>query len=161
MMSKQIYLAGAMEFTPDNGAGWRSSVTSVLKNMRYRVFNPCTDEGMILEKYGYETGKEFLADKLADYDKFEACMQDIAKVDLIQLAASNYVIAYITENLRGGTDGEVTCAKYIFNTPVIAVLEPGLEYKNCSGWVLACCDKVFYNFQEAVDYIRAQDQEKE
>ena len=155
-MKTKIYLAGAMEFVPDNGAGWREKVATTLDKCGIIYFNPCTDEGAVLKRHGYTNADEFHAGKTRSAKRWTSCMRDIARDDLLQIASSDFLLVYITPGLGGGTVGELTCAKYIFNIPVIAVWHPEATKKDISGWLQACCDKHFDNFKDAITYIKSQ-----
>ncbi len=152
-MKPKIYLAGAMEFAPDVGADWREKASALLESKGFRFFNPCIDEGGTFAQHNFKNHDEFHAAKTADFKKFQKCMNEVARVDLVQVASAQYVLAYITPGLGGGTVGEMTAARYIFDTPVIAVLHPDTKLEKTSGWLLACCDKIFTDFETATSYI--------
>ena len=151
-MSK-VYLAGAMEFAADNGAGWRDQVVSMFKEVGVDTFNPCTDEGEIFKSYQFANHKEFHGAKVDDPDRFIPCMREIAQTDLREIASSDYVLMYITPGLAGGTPGEATCSHYVFDVPVVGVWSPGCNVSNTSGWLQATCETTFSTFEEAVQYI--------
>lgn len=149
----KVYLAGAMEFAPDGGVGWRQLVTEMLDDRGAIYFNPCTDESRILKLYDYKNGKEFVESKIIDSKRFVKCMRELAEADLVEVRSADYVFVYITPGLGGGTAGELTCAKYIYNVPVVGVWHPDANLKETSGWLYSCCDIVFDTLEEAVDYI--------
>ena len=142
-----------MEFAVNFGGGWRVKATALLKQHGINVYNPCTDEGSAFDTHNFKGHKDFHQAKINNFKKFKSCMNDIAKSDLIQVASSDFVLAFITPTLGGGTPGEMTCARYIFDVPVIAVLHPECEIKSTSGWVMACCDKIYDDLETAVNHI--------
>jgi nucleoside 2-deoxyribosyltransferase len=152
----KVYLAGAMEFAPDDGRGWRAIVQALLQKENITVFNPCTEEGDIFERYNFSSHGEFHAAKIKDYERFKVCMNEIAVADLKEIASSDYILAYITPDLGGGTPGEMTYARYVLDIPVIGVMHSESTVEGASGWVMACCDEIFNSLEEAVEYIRDQ-----
>ena len=76
MKSKQAYLAGAMEASPDKGENWRDKIKPELIKLGYTVFDP-TDK---------ENASE-VCDKLKEYkkhgkwDKFMEVVNEIQERD--------------------------------------------------------------------------------
>lgn len=153
-MRPKVYLAGAMEYSEDVGAGWRLEAQEKFQQSNIIVFNPFLDESNIFDKFEFTDHHHFYAAKINNFSKFKKCMQEIAIADLIELAKSDYVLAYITPTLGGGTPGEMTVARYIMNIPVIGVLDPTCEIKSTSGWVMASCDEIFTSLDEAINSIK-------
>jgi nucleoside 2-deoxyribosyltransferase len=151
-----VYLAGAIEFSPDKGNGWRTEAAKKLEEAEFSSFNPCSDEGNILKRHGFLNHFEFHESKMTDFKRFVSCMRDMIKVDMAQVALSDAVLLYVDEQMEkaSGTVGEVTAAFHLYQTPVYAVIKPGVPLTNISGWMLACVHKTFSNMDEAIEAIR-------
>ena len=149
-----VYLAGAMEYTSDHGAGWRDEVTKKLKEWSIKVFNPASNEHGILEKMGATSPADFLAWKHTDFPRFRECMREIINFDMDAIDELHSMLVYVTRGLQGGTIGELTHAYRNLNIPVIAVLEPGLKVTDVSGWVLGCLDEIHTNWDDAIESIQ-------
>ena len=58
--SMKAYLSGAMEFSRDEGAAWRETMTQWLdKHLGHTVYNPVVESEDLVKKYGAETYREW------------------------------------------------------------------------------------------------------
>ena len=148
------YLAGAMEYSPDGGVGWRKEVTKKLKDLNIDVFDPASNEHGILSEVGAASPTEMNSWKRTDFPRFRQCMQKIIHFDMDAIDNLHSMLVYITRGLAGGTIGEVTHAYRNLSIPVIAVLEPGLLVTDVSGWVLGCLDEIHTDWDTAIESIQ-------
>src|ERR1044072_7404327 len=95
----RVYLAGAIEFSPDKGVAWRKVITPKLREKNFSVFDPCKDENKILDRYNFSSSEEFHKSKITDPKRFLNCMRDIIKVDMAQVAMADAVLLYVDENM--------------------------------------------------------------
>lgn len=157
----EVYLAGAMEYTKDGGVAWRETVEQKLKQLGIKVFNPASNEHGVLEKFGIKDAKEFLALKRTELDRFLQCMRSIINYDMDAIDRLDCILVYVTKGLSGGTIGEITHAYRNLGIPVFAVLEPGLQAHEVSGWVLGCLSEVFTDFDSAIEAVKKHKAETE
>ncbi len=105
------YLSGAMEYSPDQGRGWRQEVSLLLKErLGHEVFNPNEEINQILSE---EEELHFREWKENDEEKFKTLMNRIIDRDLSHLTEnSDYVICKWDEYAAkgGGTPGEIMVA---------------------------------------------------
>jgi len=149
-----VYLAGAMEYATDSGVGWRDEVSIKLKDAGISVFNPASNEHGLLERYNLSSHKEFLSLKKTELPLFLTVMQDIIEYDMSAIDELESVLVYITRGMTGGTIGEITHAWRNLCMPVYAVIEPGLDVSEISGWVLGCLTKIYPDFDTAIEAIK-------
>ncbi len=145
------YLAGAIEYSPDSGKGWRKEITPFLiEELGHTVYDPAEDERKSLTE---EEQKCLRAWKLTDFGRFQVAVRKIIEWDLEIVARSDYVICYLDEYamMGGGTSAELTIA-YRRDIPVYMVSPLALAH--ISGWILGCCAQVFGTFEELRDYLR-------
>lgn len=150
MKNYEVYLAGAMEYASDGGVGWRDEASAKLKAYGISVFNPASSEHGLLNKLGASNAQEFLAYKKTDPKRFLECMRHIINYDMDAIDQLDAILVYVTKGLSGGTIGEITHAYRNLGIPVFAVLEPGVQFKDVSGWVLGCIEEIFLDFDTAV-----------
>ncbi len=145
------YLAGAIEYSPDLGRGWRKEITPFLLDaLGHSVYDPAEDERKSLSE---EEQKYLRSWKLTDLSRFQAAVRKIIEWDLDIVARADYIVCYLDENaLRGGgTSAELTFA-YRRNIPVYLVTP--LAISQISGWILACCTRIFGDFEELRHYLK-------
>ncbi|MBX7245676.1 MAG: hypothetical protein K1X53_09255 [Candidatus Sumerlaeaceae bacterium] len=144
--SKHVYLAGAIEYAPDGGKGWRKRVEAfITTHLGLRVFNPCINEVAILTP---EENQHFRRWKSEDRPRFLNPIRRIIDHDLDQvLNLTHFIVCYWDEHaIRGaGTAGELTLA-YRFGIPSYVVL--GMPAAQVSSWTLGCATEVFGSFDE-------------
>ncbi len=141
----RIYLSGGMEYAPNEGRDWRSSLQTWLEeNLDAEVFNPNREsQNFFAERY---PGLDFRALKRTDPARFQQIVAQLVDLDCREIACrSDYVICFWDEGaMRGaGTKGELTIARY-FGKPVYMVTSFPLP--EIPGWVLGCTERVFASF---------------
>ena len=139
------YLSGAMEYSPDQGRGWRQEVSLLLKErLGHEVFNPNEEINQILSK---EEELHFREWKENDEEKFKTLMNRIIDRDLSHLTEkSDYVICKWDEYAvkGGGTHGEITVA-YYHKIPVFLLSE--MPRNRISSWILGCSENIFFDVE--------------
>ena len=139
------YLSGAMEYSPDQGRGWRQEVSLLLKErLGHEVFNPNEEINQILSE---EEELHFREWKENDAEKFKTLMNRIIDRDLRHLTEkSDYVICKWDEYAAkgGGTHGEITVA-YYHKIPVFLLSE--MPRNRISSWILGCSENIFFDVE--------------
>ena len=151
----KIYLAGAIEAAPDDGATWRKEITEFLDaKLGWDVFDPSQHEQDFLT----ETEKaNFRQWKSTDINKFRPVIKKIIDRDLHQLLQECDAVICLWDDYviqGGGTHGELTLA-YEHNMPVYLVL--GMPVEKVSSWIIGCTTQVFEKFDDLQDYLVASE----
>ncbi len=144
------YLAGAIEYSPDLGRGWRKEITPYLKEvLGHAVYDPAEDERKSLTE---EEQRCLRSWKQTDFGRYQTAVRKIIEWDLEVVARSDYVVCYLDEYAMrgGGTSAELTFA-YRRNIPVYTVTP--LAIAHVSGWILGCCTRVFGSFEDLRLYL--------
>jgi len=145
------YLAGAIEYSPDLGRGWRREVTVFLRDdLGHDVYDPAEDERKSLTE---EEQKNLRAWKRTDFDRFQIAIRKIIEWDLDLVACCDYIVCFLDEHALkgGGTSAELTFA-HRRGIPVYMVTP--LPIPEISGWMLGCCTRVFPGFDELRNYLK-------
>ncbi len=146
------YLAGAIEYAPDHGKGWRREVTPLLRELGFQVYDPAEDERKSLTE---EEQHHLRAWKTTDLPRFLTAVRKIIQFDLDIIARADLVICYFDEYcmMGGGTPGELTFA-HRNGIPVYMVTP--MPVKKVSGWILGCSTIIFDNFNGLKEHIKSQ-----
>ena len=148
----KAYLAGAMEYAPDKGCGWREEMSHFLQQeLGHDVYNPCVEERIILTE---EEWKHFRSWKTTDWKRFQKTVRKLIDADLHMLLHQiDYVICLWDQySLRGGgTHGELTLC-YFHKIPVYMVAHMPLS--EISSWILGCVTEVFPDFASLKKFLR-------
>jgi hypothetical protein len=145
------YLAGAIEYAPDGGLGWREAITPFLHyDLGHQVYDPAKDARKSLTE---EESENLRLWKESDFPRFQAAVRKIIEFDLDVISRSDYVICCWDEHVTkgGGTAAEVTSA---FRLGIPVYLVTSLPVSTISGWILACCAGIFNGFEELKVYLR-------
>jgi hypothetical protein len=144
------YLAGAIEYAPDHGKGWRREVTPFLRELGYEVYDPAEDERKSLTE---EEQRHLRAWKSTDLPRFLTAVRKIIKFYLDIIARADFVVCYFDEYCMkgGGTPGELTFA-HRNGIPVFMVTPMPAAV---SGWILGCSSVIFVNFDQLKEYIKS------
>ena len=141
----RIYLSGAIEHSPDGGKDWRRALTRRLAALGHEVYDPAADERKNLTD---EELREFRRWKAADPERFRAAVRKIVAWDLDRVENGTDAVVALWDAAAakgGGTAAEITLA-FRRGRPVYLVL--GMPRAEASGWVVACADRVFADFEE-------------
>jgi hypothetical protein len=145
------YLAGAIEYAPDHGKGWRREVTPILRGFGYDVYDPAEDERKSLTE---EEQLNLRAWKTTDLARFLTAVRKIIRFDLDIIARADLIVCYFDEYCLkgGGTPGEITFAHR--NGIPVFIVTP-MPVTEISGWILGCSAVIFDNFTGLKEYIQS------
>jgi hypothetical protein len=147
-----IYLSGSIEFAAGHGRAWRAEVTPFLRELGHQVYDPAADEEKNLTP---EEAANFRSWKAADPGRFAGVVRKIIHwdLDLVEQRA-DCLICFWDENAGkgAGTQAEVTSA-FRHGKPVYLVT--ALPRERISGWILACCTRIFHDFDELRDFMKS------
>ncbi len=140
------FLCGAMEYATDGGAVWRERVRLwIQENLNHRVYDPVIEAQRL---FTAEELRELPAWKTSDPERYRRSIRIAINHDLdVMTRRADYVVCLWDEAAArgGGTQAELTAA-YRKGIRVYMVTEvPPAEM---SGWILACTDLLFRNFEE-------------
>ncbi len=146
-----VYLAGAIEYAPDNGCSWRQGMTQFLqKELGHRVFNPCLEENHVLTPEEFRHFREW---KTTNLQRFRQTVQKIIHTDLNTLLTEiDYIVCLWDEYvLKGaGTHGELTLA-FWHRIPVYMVTQIPIE--RMSSWIIGCTTELFTDFPQLQSFL--------
>ena len=140
----KIYLSGAIEHSPDGGKDWRRRLARRLKALGHEVYDPAADERKNLTD---EELREFRGWKATDLERFRAAVRKIVAWDLERIEKETDAVVAFWDGAAargGGTAAEITLA-FRRGRPVYLVL--GMPREDASGWVMACAEEVFEDFE--------------
>ncbi|PKO19536.1 hypothetical protein CVU37_03655 [candidate division BRC1 bacterium HGW-BRC1-1] len=154
LSEKHVYLAGAIEYAPDNGRGWRREIGAFLRDeLGLAVFDPCVNEVSLLSE---EENAHFRHWKQNDRTRFLPVIRRIIDYDIGQLLEHTKFIVCLWDEYvsRGaGTAGEITLA-YHHGIPVYLVC--AVPPENLSSWAAGCATEVVGDFESLKKILRTQ-----
>ena len=145
------FLCGAMEYASDGGAGWRERIRLwIQENLNHRVYDPVIEAQRLFTPEDLKGLPEW---KTSDPERYRRTIRIAINHDLdMMLRQADYVVCLWDEAAArgGGTQAELTSA-YRKGIPVYLITEipPG----EISGWILACTDRVFADFNELKTFL--------
>ena len=142
-----VYLAGAIESTPDGGVGWRRDITKPLEENGFKVFDPCIEtDGEIAKMLGWDefSIKKWNALKEDNFLQVFKIMHMVVSKDIEAVCNSDILLAkYDTYALTSaGTHGEITLARSL-DKLVVILLDDHIGADNIPAWVLGCVDSIY------------------
>ena len=147
------FLCGAMEYASDGGATWRERIRLwIQENLNHRVYDPVVDAQRL---FSAEELTGLPAWKTSDLERYRRAIRIAINHDLdVMTRQADYVICLWDEAAArgGGTQAELTTA-YRKGIPVYMMTE--MPASDISGWILACTDRVFANFDEIKPFLAA------
>ena len=146
----RIYLSGAIEHSADGGLGWRQGLARRLRELGHEVYDPAADQRKDLTD---EESRAFRRWKLRDPERFRLAVRKIIAWDLARIESQTDAVIALWDAAAargGGTAAEITLA-FRLGMPVYLVL--GLPRNEASGWVLACAERVFEDFDELANFL--------
>jgi hypothetical protein len=149
----RVYLSGAIEYAPDYGRKWRSTITPFLRSFGHSVYDPALDEKKNLTDHEVEN---FRAWKSSDLPRFQQTIRKIIAYDLDWIEnRTDYIICYWDEHCSkgAGTQAELTLAHRL-GIPVYLVA--AMPVVQISGWVLGCSAQVFSDFDHLQLFLNQQ-----
>ncbi len=145
------FLCGAMEYATDGGRAWRERMRLWLQeSLNHRVYDPTVESKRI---FSAEELAGLATWKTTDVERFRRVMRVAITRDLDVMAnQADYVICLWDEAATrgGGTHAELTAANRK-GIPVYMVTE--IPAEEISGWILACVDRLFGNFEELKSFL--------
>lgn len=151
---KKVYLAGGIEKAPDGGKKWRQDMSRFLdRELGHQSFDPTINELTLLN---HEERIHLRNWKCADTPRFKETVRRIIRHDLDTLTNQcDYIICLWDEYATngGGTYGEMTLA-FRENIPVYMVTP--LPLRSISGWIIACTDRIFCDFNSLRSFLRTE-----
>ena len=151
MKSKQAYLAGAMEASPDKGENWRDKIKPELIKLGYTVFDP-TDKENASEVC--DNLKEYK--KHGQWDKFMEVVNDIQERDKAAVLSSSLVILRWDTSIKSyGTSDELLVA-LDNKIPIYTVIYGNVTDE--SSWMICKLrkTKLFESFNKLIDELRSK-----
>lgn len=152
--TKRVYLAGAMEFSPDGGVAWRQEMTTFLREeLGIEAFDPCMNE---LEVMDADERLHFRRWKSEDRPRFLQVIRRIIEHDLRNLRENTeFVVCLWDEHCQrgAGTAGELTVA-HAHGIPVYVVTS--IPHAELSSWMLGCATEAFDSFHLLKEFLREQ-----
>lgn len=146
----RIYLSGAIEYAPDHGRHWRSSITPFLEAQGHEVYDPARDEQKNLDEVEVRHFREW---KRTDLDRFQATVRKIIAYDLDWIEQrTDAIICHWDEHCAkgAGTQAELTFAHRL-GLPVYLVAAMPVE--SISGWILGCSTRIFRSMEELQEHL--------
>ena len=153
-MPRRVYLSGGMEYAPDEGRDWRKDLQAWLEEeLRCSVFNPNVESEAYLR--ATHPGFDFRAMKHQDIEAYREVVRHLVDTDCREISErSDFVVCYWDDAAQrgAGTKGEITLAHH-FRKPVYMVT--GLPLAQIPGWVLACTDSIFGDFDALKAFLKS------
>lgn len=135
-----IYLAGAMQYSPDGGKKWRRNLKSLLNDRGYYCIDPTKEEDVLLLEDGW---KNSLSN---NFNKFQKNMQTIINHDLYFVDMSDHVICNYDDFAGGGTFHEIgEC--FLKKKNLYLLNLKNIPLHKMSWWALGCCTKVVSSYE--------------
>jgi hypothetical protein len=153
-MPRHAYLSGGMEYAADEGRDWRKDLQAWLESeLQCAVFNPNVESDAYLRTR--HPGFDFRAMKHDNIDGYREVVRHLVETDCREIAQhADFVVCYWDDAAQrgAGTKGEITMA-YYFGKPVYMVT--ALPPAQIPGWVLACTDRIFGDFDSLKAYLKS------
>ena len=96
-----VYLAGAMQYSPNGGIKWRRNLKQILNEKGYYCIDPTKEENTLLLEDNWQ---EYID---SNFEKFQYNFRKIIDNDLYFVKMSGIVICYYDDFLGGGTFHEI------------------------------------------------------
>ncbi len=148
-----VYLAGAIEYAPDLGRGWRRQITPFLRGeLGHEVYDPAEDERKSLTVEEQQNLRRW---KTTDFARFQEAVRKIIDFDLDIVSRADYVVCFWDEYCTkgAGTSAELT---YAHRSGIPVYLVTSLPIERVSGWILGCARRVFIDFDALKAYLAGQ-----
>ena len=145
----KIYLAGAIEFSPDHGAGIRQQLINEFKDTNFELINPCDFE------YNQAEFPTLLSYQKEESHNFSDCLKNAIKVsngDIKSLSNCHALISVIDEFCGTGTASEMSVAN-ILGIPIFSLIKNSDNWRNINPWILGQTTFLFYSINDLKEYI--------
>lgn len=141
---RRAYLAGPMEYSDDNGLGWRLQYREVLKPLNIQCVVPNEEEEDII------AGVNLQLLKRTDVEAHNKILHQFIEQDLEFVRTVDMIIIRWEGERMSGTIGEAQHA-FLHNQPVYLVTTQPIH--TVPGWFLSCCTKTFETVNQLVDFL--------
>jgi len=139
-----MYLAGAIEKSPDGGVGIRQKIQKEMSDLDIQLVNPCDFE------YNQDEFPTMWSHQRNLENDFEECMchsRNIVEGDLDHVRLSDFILVILDENCGCGTASEVTIAQSE-HIPVLGIFVNPEKWRTVHPWILSCVKRVFSNTED-------------
>lgn len=153
LKNQRCYLCGAMEFTDDNGAGWRNDITPLCETMGIVVINPINKQIKGFEEDTAFTHACKLAKDNGDWDIYTELMKPIRHSDLRLVDISDFLIVVLDlDHYPCGTMEELFWANRS-KKPILVLMKQGKAA--APGWLFATIphQMIFSTWEEMLAYM--------
>ncbi len=161
-----IYLAGPIEAAKDRGVGWREKLAPILKEMGFKVYDPCQLEAKKTGMTVYDSNIALLDCKLKlknpdskiTRSKFIMIITAIQDNDELLVKKSDIVIGFFPKETStiGSVDETWICRK---NEGVV-YLVTDMEMERASSWLLGTCLRsggdFFTDFESLLEFLKKE-----
>ena len=144
-MSKKVYLCGAMEYTDDNGAGWRQEYKERLE--RTFDFKCIVPEDYEEDIIGDCNIRQLKKDKI---DEYIITVRKLIDRDIQLVEESDLIICNWNGEMSSGTFHEAGHA-YLKNKE--SFLVTSFNFCDVPGWFLSCFSNAFKSLDDLVAYL--------
>lgn len=141
---QRCYLAGPMEYTEDNGIGWRLEFAAALKHLGVECVIPEHEEEHILK------GRDWVTLKRNNLFEYKEMMREIIDQDLYFVETVDFIVVHWNGERMSGTVHEVGKA-YEIGKPVYLVTPK--EFSEVPGWFLGCFTEQFHTLEALTHYL--------
>jgi len=134
------YLAGSIDYAPDDGVGWREKIKAGIKsrNINLSILDPTKKFGNLKSESKEEKELHFSLKEQKKYDELTMYMKKIVRQDLRQIDFCDFLIAKIDVSIHScGTYHEIILADNQ-HKPVLLIVEGGKN--NCPSWLFGILD---------------------
>lgn len=148
-----FYLAGPMQYTPDNGEGWRVVATRLIEGAGMGCISPLEYEEVVVGKKGLEAIHAFCSAKSEDKPSefVMDTMHRLMVADLYAVEMSDYILVqYAGEKISGSAH---ECGKAWELGKKCLLVNKCKSIHDIPLWFLACFDNIFDSLEEAVNYV--------
>lgn len=146
-----VYLCGSMEFSKDNGEGWRRIATIQLRKYGYEPVDPTVRQPALPSSLEINSSAELKKQNLPAYIEH---IRNCIDIDLKYIKDSEAVLLRIDKGIGGGSLGEATFAYYTASVPIFAFKDPDVSLvEDTSGWLISCCSRIDHTMEEAISHM--------
>lgn len=143
-----VYLAGPIEYTEDNGIGWRIAYSGKLATLGIKCIVPNYEEAEIIPD-----PVAFIQLKKDNYQAYKEVTRRIIKKDLDFVHSVDFLITRWDGERMAGTVGEAQEA-YLYAKCDNFLVTPR-PFHEIPGWFGACMTDEFHTLDELINYFNA------
>jgi len=147
------YLAGPIDYAPDQGRAWRKETEERLKHLKINFLDPNSKVKGLSKEVNNDQDKVKRCKKDYKWKELSKIMKKIVREDLRCIDYSDFIIAYVNSSIHMcGTYHEIIIALNQ-KKPVFIVVEGGK--KKSPSWLFGICDYkyMFDNFEDLFKFV--------